>query len=253
MLRYKILPVAAIGLLFLSTAGCTENGQTAEKKINTLPHSSLSTSSETAHNTSSSNTVDMTSSSVSSLVQEQQTASEQAYSSTAEKKTQTPAKESSSASKTSESPKPRQEPNGDKPAQPATNPVSSAQSTSAPTYEPEPISPSKPDASQQPETSETLEPSEPEASKSAEPEPQFDINVWIDFAKQYAEDIGFRLNSQAVECWDNPIGANAKSKYLERDIKSRLNMYAGYGDITEIWVWAEEISPESYELYIGYA
>lgn len=30
-------------------------------------------------------------------------------------------------------------------------------------------------------------------------------------------------------------------------------MYAKDGDITEIWVWAEEISPESYELYIGYA
>ena len=94
---------------------------------------------------------------------------------------------------------------------------------------------------------------EPEASKPAEPEPQFDINVWIAYAKQCAEDLGFRLNSEAVECWDNPIGANAKCKYLERDIKSRLSMYARYGDITEIWVWAEEISPESYELYIGYA
>lgn len=92
MLRYKILSAAVIGLLFLSAAGCTANEQTAEKKTNPLPHSSLSTSSETAHNTSSSNTTDGTSSSVSSPAQEQQTASEQAYSSTAKKETQIPAK-----------------------------------------------------------------------------------------------------------------------------------------------------------------
>lgn len=84
-------------------------------------------------------------------------------------------------------------------------------------------------------------------------EPQFDIGYWIAYAKNYAESVGLRLERSAVDCWDNPISANAKCKYLERDIKSRLNYYAKSEDITDVWIWAEKVADNSYELYIGYA
>lgn len=239
MTRRRMLSAVVGGLLLLSAAGCSANEQTAEKGTNTLSHFSISTNSETAHNTLSGET----SSSASMPVQEQQTTSQQAYSSTADRETQTPAKQPS-ASEPPVLQKPQET------SQSERNPASSAQAASTPINESESAHPS---VSQQTETSKMPELPEPEASKPAEPEPQFDINFWIDFAKQCAEDLGFRLNSEAVECWDNPIGAHAKCKYLERDIKSRLSMYARYGDITEIWVWAEEVAPQSYELYIGYA
>lgn len=83
--------------------------------------------------------------------------------------------------------------------------------------------------------------------------PDFNIQTWIDYAKTYAVSIGLRLESSAVDCWDNPITAGAHSLYLERDIQSRLNRYARDEDITDVWIWAEERSDGSYDLYIGYA
>lgn len=91
----------------------------------------------------------------------------------------------------------------------------------------------------------------PETTHSAEP--TFDINYWIAYAKSYAQSVGLRLDSSAVDCWDNPIYANAKCKYLERDIQSRLNRYSRDEDITDVWIWAEKVSDNSYEIYIGYA
>lgn len=93
--------------------------------------------------------------------------------------------------------------------------------------------------------------SNPSSAKPAEP--QFDINYWITYAENYAESVGLRLERSAVDCWDNPISANAKCKYLERDIKSRLNYYAKAEDITDVWIWAEKVADNSYEIYIGYA
>ena len=52
--------------------------------------------------------------------------------------------------------------------------------------------------------------SNPSSAKPAEP--QFDINHWIIYAENYAESVGLRLEHSAVDCWDNPISANAKCK-----------------------------------------
>lgn len=84
-------------------------------------------------------------------------------------------------------------------------------------------------------------------------EPAFDITYWVSYAKNYAVSIGLRIDNSAVDCWDNPIIANAKCKYLERDIKGVLNYYARNADITDVWVWYEEVAQGEYELYIGYA
>lgn len=119
------------------------------------------------------------------------------------------------------------------------NPAGTDKPAEAPTQkQTEPSAPTKPT-----EKPTTTKPSEP----------KFDIDYWISFAQNYAKSVGLRLESSAVDCWDNPIPANAKCKYLERDIKSRLNRYAKDEDITDVWIWAEKVSDNSYEIYIGYA
>lgn len=84
-------------------------------------------------------------------------------------------------------------------------------------------------------------------------EKTFDVNYWISYAKNYAKSVGLNLDSSAVDCWDNPINANSKCIYLERDIKGMLNRYAKDDDITDVWIWAEKVSSNSYQIYIGYA
>ena len=96
----------------------------------------------------------------------------------------------------------------------------------------------------------------PTKETAPEPEiapPEFDIHYWITFAKEYAVSISLTLDSAAVDCWDNPISANSLCIYLERDIKSRLNRYAKDADITDVWIWAEPVGDDCYDIYIGYA
>lgn len=101
-------------------------------------------------------------------------------------------------------------------------------------------------------------PSQTEPPKTVQPKPTapaFNIQTWIDFAAEYATSasVGLNLSPDATACWDNPITAGPHSLYLERDIQSRLNRYARDEDITDVWIWAEERSDGSYDLYIGYA
>ena len=123
--------------------------------------------------------------------------------------------------------------------------------TESGTTEPAPPKASEPEPST--ELAET-QPKEPELPSEEEPaEPAFDIQTWIDYAKAYAESVGLRPESSAVDCWDTPIDADADCIYLERDICSRLNRYAADETITDILVWCEAVGTNSYLLYIGYA
>ena len=152
-----------------------------------------------------------------------------------------------------------------------------AEETEPPTQASEPlVSESVPSASEHPEASQSPAPAEGSAEPSpvepkpeppvedaselpaavpTEPasEPAFDVGYWVDFAKAYAESVGLRLESSAVDCWDNPIDADADCIYLERDICSRLNRYAADETITDVWVWYEAVGANSYLIYIGYA
>ena len=110
---------------------------------------------------------------------------------------------------------------------------------------------SEPEPSTEPTETQPQESEPPAAEELAEP--SFDIQTWIDYAKAYAESVGMRLESSAVDCWDNPISAGTHCSYLERDIQSRLNRYARDEDITDVWIWAEARSDGKYDLYIGYA
>lgn len=85
------------------------------------------------------------------------------------------------------------------------------------------------------------------------PEPTFDIDCWISYAKSTAVSLGLTLDSSATDCWDNPITAKPICIYLERDISSRLNRYAKDGEITAVWIWYECVGTSSYLIYIGYA
>ena len=97
------------------------------------------------------------------------------------------------------------------------------------------------------------EPTKEIVSESEIPQPEFDVQFWISFAKEYAVSVGLTLDNDAVSCWDNPIGAGAHCIYLERDIKSRLNRYAKDDDITNVWIWVEPAGNDYYDIYIGYA
>ncbi|MCI8590118.1 MAG: hypothetical protein HFE77_05350 [Clostridiales bacterium] len=96
--------------------------------------------------------------------------------------------------------------------------------------------------------------SEPTETESQQPaESAFNIAYWVSYAKNYAVGIGLELDSEAVSCWDNPIRAHARCTYLERDIQDRLNFYVQSGDITCVWIWAEPLGNEQYDIFIGYA
>ena len=122
----------------------------------------------------------------------------------------------------------------------------------------------KPDTTQ-PSTEQTKPTDDPKPESKPEPEPDtqapetteppkaFDIGYWVGYAMNYAQSKGLVLDAAAVDCWDNPIRAGSHCIYLERDIQSRLNRYANDEDITDVWIWAESVGNDCYDIYIGYA
>lgn len=122
-----------------------------------------------------------------------------------------------------------------------------------PTPEPKPAPTQQPTPPPAEETPKVEQPQETTPTPEEPAVPEFNIQTWIDYAKTYAASVGLRLKSSAVDCWDNPITAGAYSACLERDIQSRLNRYSRDEDITDVWIWAQERSDGSYDLYIGYA
>lgn len=124
----------------------------------------------------------------------------------------------------------------------STKPEEDTPSQSEPKVEKEP----EPEA--KPETPKETEVQEPETPKET-----FDVDYWIAYAKQYATSIGLELDVTAVDCWDNPIAANPKCTTIEENIRSRLNRYKNVEEFTAVWIWAEKVSDNGYEIYIGYA
>lgn len=131
--------------------------------------------------------------------------------------------------------------------EPVSAPTESNTPASEETKQP-PVLPEKPEKTEIP----TEEPSVP-AITEPEPEPAFDIDYWISYAKSTAVSLGLTLENSATECWDNPITADQGCIYLERDINLRLKRYAEDESITDICIWYECIGTGSYLIYIGYA
>ena len=134
-------------------------------------------------------------------------------------------------------------------------PVSAPTESNAPASEETkqpPVLPEKPEETESP----TKEPSAPaitEPKPTPEPEPAFDIEHWISYAKSTAVSLGLTLENSATDCWDNPISAEQGCIYLERDINSRLKRYAEDKSITDVWIWYECVGTDKYLIYIGYA
>lgn len=160
------------------------------------------------------------------------------------------------------------QPDAEQSPAPGTQPPQTAVSNNTP----EPETPKAVEPTPAPKPAPTQQPTPPPAEEQSTPEPvqtelpqetppvpkepavpEFNIQTWIDYAKTYAVSVGLRLESSAVDCWDNPITAGAYSTCLERDIAGRLDRYSRDEDITDVWIWAQERSDGSYDLYIGYA
>ena len=118
----------------------------------------------------------------------------------------------------------------------SSEPVSAPTESNAPSSEENeqaPVIPEKPEKIESPKE----EPSVPaitEPEPTSVPEPTFDIEHWISYAKSTAVSLGLTLENSATECWDNPITADQGCIYLERDINSRLKRYAEDESITDI-------------------
>lgn len=137
----------------------------------------------------------------------------------------------------------------------SSEPVSAPTESNAPTPEEDrqaPVLPEKPEKAESPKE-ESPVPVINEPEPTSEPEPTFDIEHWISYAKSTAVSLGLTLENSATECWDNPITADQGCIYLERDINSRLKRYAEDESITDICIWYECIGTGSYLIYIGYA
>lgn len=132
-------------------------------------------------------------------------------------------------------------------SEPVSAPTESNAPVSEETEQP-PVLPEEPEETESPKE----EPSVPTITEP-EPEPAFDIDYWISYAKSTAVSLGLTLENSATECWDNPITADQGCIYLERDINSRLKRYAEDKSITDVWIWYECVGTDKYLIYIGYA
>ena len=232
----KAIGIALLAVFLVSISGCANTErQTAEER--TVSESSAMSNEE------------LSGAMESREPEENRTVScsdskESSEESTAAAGTESPAVGTESAaaeSKTAES----QSPPAEESSSPQTEPAKSIETQTTPPLQTE-------QAEEIPAEAPTVEESTPQPAEEPTA-PEFDIQTWVDYAMGYAESVGLNLSPDATACWDNPITADSHSLYLERDIQSRLNRYSRDGDITDVWIWVEERSDGSYDLYIGYA
>ena len=222
MKKQKTLAVLLAGLITLSLAGCATDKAADNTESGAVSTESSITATET--DKASEPTAE------SSLPAGTESTAE----STAEKE-----KESSTAPADS--------------GKPETAKPADTESPTVPPKQTEPPKVTEPPESKPAESPKSVDPTPTETEKPKPADSQFDINYWIEFARKYAENIGLAINPEAVSCWDNPIIAGPNSKYLERDIKTRMNRYKNVEGFTDIWVWAESDGNGNYRLFIGYA
>lgn len=235
MMKKKRYALLLAGLILLSLAGCSSREplpDITDNPSSTSASSDITSADESSGDIPASPSVPAESESPAESVSETRQQTEV---------TKSPAKPAG----TEEAAEPKQP----APAEEKTNPVSSAPQPEEPEPQKPTSAPTQPPAEEPPQS----EPPQESAPPEEPAVPDFNIQTWIDYAKTYAVSVGLRLESSAVDCWDNPITAGPHSLYLERDIESRLNRYARDEDITDVWIWAEERPDGNYDLYIGYA
>ena len=94
-----------------------------------------------------------------------------------------------------------------------------------------------------------------DAVETPAPHPEekvFDMDYWLDYAKDCAVGIGLRLDENAADSWDTPIRCSSKTEdVLERYIQDDLLYYKNEEGCTAVWIWAEQVGDGQYELFIG--
>ena len=92
-----------------------------------------------------------------------------------------------------------------------------------------------------------------QTSEQTTQEQKVDINYYIDYAKNYALNIGLTYDVEATECWDNPISVTSKTTSIIANIESRLNRHKNIEGFESVCIWYEKCGENVYDLYIGYA
>ena len=103
---------------------------------------------------------------------------------------------------------------------------------------------------------ETTKPDEEVTIQPIEPtteEHKVDIDYYVDYAKNYALNIGLTYDVEATECWENPISITSKTTSTIANIESRLNRYKNTEGFESVCIWYEKCGENDYDLYIGYA
>lgn len=89
--------------------------------------------------------------------------------------------------------------------------------------------------------------------ETAPPEPTVNIDFYVKYAMNFAESIGLKYDTSAIDCWDNPIAVTSSSQRVVSDIESRLSRYKNIEGFEYICIWYEEVGENEFEIYIGYA
>jgi hypothetical protein len=242
-MKKKLICFILCGLILATAAGCSDT----PTQVSQISDSSLESADVTSDREDKDNSDDITA--------KKDQLSQTADSASTESQSAIPAekKEESAAPPASQTDKPKK--NDSEVSSAAESKPTEPEKSNTQTGKPQ--SPQTDSKIPETSTSQTKPPSEPEPNESTkEPEPskpEFNIQDWIDFARSYAEDIGLTLNSEAVWCSDDPITASANSKYLQRDLCGTLDKYKRNSDITDVWIWAEQLTESSWAIYIGYA
>ena len=141
---------------------------------------------------------------------------------------------------------------GQSPA-PAPTPVPAPTPSPSPAPAPDPT----PDPTPAPEPAPAPSPSpRPEPTPEPEPgpepeEPAFDIERYVQYARDYALSVGLELDPDTMASWDTPmIFTAADAPYIEQSIRERIAISLREGD-TAIWCWAEDLGGGRYAIYIG--
>lgn len=242
-MKKKLIGFILCGLILATAAGCSDT----PTQVSQISDSSLESADVISNRDGKDNSDDITA--------EKDQLSQTSDSASTESQSEIPAekKEESAAPPASQTDKPKK--NDSEVSSAAESKPTEPEKSNTQTGKPQ--SPQTDSKIPETSTSQTKPPSEPEPNESTkEPEPskpEFNIQDWIDFARSYAEDIGLTLNSEAVWCSDDPITASANSKYLQRDLCGTLDKYKRNSDITDVWIWAEQLTESSWAIYIGYA
>lgn len=242
-MKKKLIGFILCGLILATAAGCSDT----PTQVSQISDSSLESADVISNRDGKDNSNDITA--------EEDQLSQTADSASTESQSEIPAekKEESAAPPASQTDKPKKN-DSDVSSAVESKPTESEKSNTQTSKPQSPQTDSKIPETSNPQTKPPSESEPNESIKEPEPsEPEFNIQDWIDFARSYAEDIGLTLNSEAVWCWDNPITASANSKYLQRDLCGTLDKYKRNSDITDVWIWAEQQTESSWEIYIGYA